>query len=307
MIKKIVEISSPARLSVRHRQLLVVGEGFPDTMIPCEDIGVLLVEHPAVTYTHWVFTELIAMGAVVVICGGNHLPAALLLPMDGHHLMAERQWAQMAVSEPVKKRLWQSTVRAKLSQQHALLREIGHGDSELALMAERVRSGDPDNLEAQGARRYWPLLFDSDFRREREGSFPNNLLNYGYAVLRAAMARALVAAGLNVTLGIFHHNRRNAFPLADDMMEPYRPLVDRRVKHLLSNGEAPVLDKPVKAAILSFLHETVRINGTTAPVLFAMQSTAVSLVTSFAEKKAQLVFPEGMPVIQELENDDEDC
>lgn len=306
MIKKIVEISTPARLSVRHRQLLVAREGFPDALIPCEDVGLLLVEHPEVVYTHSMLTLLTEMGAAVVICGTNHLPSGLLLPMDGHHLQAERQWAQLAASEPLKKRLWQAVVCAKLRQQQALLRKLGHGENELEHLARRVRSGDPDNLEAQGARKYWPWLFGEDFRRDREGEPPNPILNYGYAVLRAAMARALVAAGLNLTLGIFHHNRRNAFSLADDMMEPYRPLVDHRVKQLRPEERQRSLDQPLKAALLSFLHETVRIQGAPAPVMFAMQHTAVSLASSFAERKAQLAFPEGMPLGRESTDDDAD-
>ncbi|MBF0176775.1 MAG: type II CRISPR-associated endonuclease Cas1 [Magnetococcales bacterium] len=308
MIKKVVEVASPARLSVRHQQLLIERGDDEAASIPCEDIGILLVEHPAVTYTHGVFVTLNAFGAVIIFCGPDHLPAGIVLPAAGHHESAARIGTQVEASLPLKKGIWKTTIRAKLCQQAALLAERGEEGGALLAMAGRVRSGDSENLEAQAARRYWPLLMGPDFRRERGGAPPNHLLNYGYMVFRAAMARALTAAGLLPALGVNHHAKRNTFALADDLGEPYRPLVDWRVRQMVDAGEGldPALNRPQRAALLALFNETVRFDGERLPLLAAMGRTAVSLVRCFAEKRTDPIFPEGMPLPPDGATDDAD-
>jgi CRISPR-associated protein Cas1 len=299
MIKKIVEVSSgPTRLSVAHRQLVVAREEHPPASVACEDIGVLIVDNPAVSYTHGVFTALLDHGAAVVLCGGDHHPAGLLMPLAGNAVQNERYRAQIEAPVPLKKRLWQALVETKLRQQGAVLAWATGKDMGLSAIAERVRSGDPDNLEGQGAQRYWPNLLGSGFRRHREGRPPNNWLNYGYMVLRAGMARALVGSGLMPTLGIHHHNRYNAFCLADDAMEPYRPFVDWRVVGLLRErgGPSADLDREAKRSILSLFQETVLVGGRRAPLMLALQSTAASLAESFANGDAALALPKGLPL-----------
>lgn len=231
MLRKTVEIATPGtRLSVAHRQLVIERADQPRATLPIEDIGVLVVDDRRASYTQAVFVELLAAGATVMISGHDHLPAGMMLPLDAHHVQTERHRAQVDASEPARKQIWRALVAAKLSQQGCVLAHFtgaGHGLDE---MARRVRSGDPDNLEAQGAQRYWPALFGKDFRRDRAAEGINAALNYGYAVVRAAAARAVVASGLIPSLGVLHKNRGNPFCLADDLFEPYRPYVDWRVK-----------------------------------------------------------------------------
>lgn len=298
MIRKTVEIATAGtRLSIAHRQLVIDRPEAEKRTLPCEDIGVLIVDHPQVSYTHSVFTTLLEEGAAVVLCGANHLPAGLMLPLDAHTTQTERHRAQVQTSEGVKNRAWQLIIAAKLRQQAAVLTHFTDDDVGLSEIARRVRSGDPDNLEAMAAQRYWPRLFGPDFRRFRDGPPPNNLLNYGYAIVRAAVARSIAAAGLITTLGIHHRNRSNPFCLADDLMEPYRPYVDWRVKQVLTEGVVPKeLDRPSKAAMLSLFNETVVVGGRRSPLLLAIQASAASLCRMLTEGGKELVLPEGLPV-----------
>jgi len=298
VIRKTVEIATAGtRLSTAHRQLVIERPDEAKRTLPCEDIGVLVVDHPQISYTHSVFTTLLEEGAAVVLCGKNHLPAGLLLPFDAHTTQTERHRAQADASDGVKNRAWQLIVAAKLRQQAAVLLHFTQSDAGLSEIARRVRSGDPDNLEAMAAQRYWPRLLGADFRRFRDGLPPNNLLNYGYAIVRAAMARSVAAAGLIPTLGVHHRNRGNPFCLADDLMEPYRPYVDWRVKQVSSEAPAPKdLDRPAKAAMLSLFNETVLVGGRRSPLLLAIQASAASLCRMLTENGKELVLPEGLPV-----------
>ena len=298
MIKKTVEIATAGtRLSVAHRQLVIERPEEEKRTMPCEDIGVLVVDHPQTSYTHSVFTTLMEEGSAIVLCGSNHLPAGLLLPFDAHTTQTERHRSQAGCGEGVKNRAWQLIVTAKLRQQAAVLSHYTDGDAGLIEIARRVRSGDPDNLEAMGAQRYWPRLFGTDFRRFRDGPPPNNLLNYGYAIVRAAVARAIAAAGLIPTLGVHHRNRGNPFCLADDLMEPFRPYVDWRVKDFVRLGEVPKdLDRPAKAAVLSLFNETIVVGGRRSPLLLAIHASAASLCRMLTENGKELVLPEGLPV-----------
>ena len=309
MIKRTVEISSgPTHLSIHNRQLVIDRVGREPAMVPAEDIGLLMVDHQAVTYTHSVFTVLAEMGAAVVICGDKHLPDSMFMPVASNTVQTERFGAQIAAPAPLNKRLWQKCVAAKLLNQAATLEAASGSDAGLRAMAAKVRSGDPMNLEAQGAQRYWPRLFGRTFRRDRNGDPPNNLLNYGYMAMRAAAARAICAAGLLPTLGIHHRNRYNAFCLADDLMEPYRPIVDSKVIELARDAVAPgVLGREEKAHLLGLFNHGVRIGERNTPVLLALHTTASSLARSFAERRAQLLFPEGLPsaAVEALDSDED--
>jgi CRISPR-associated protein Cas1 len=299
VIRKTVEIATPGtRLSISRRQLVIERPGEGTRTLPCEDIGVLIVDHPQVAYTHAVFTALIESGAAVLVCGPDHLPAGLLLPLNAHTTQTQRHRAQIEAGNGVKKRAWQQLIAAKLRQQAAVLAHFSGADAGLIEMARRVRPGDPENLEAMAAQRYWPRLFGPNFRRSRGGSPPNNLLNYGYAVLRAAVARAVAAAGLIPTLGVHHRNRGNPFCLADDLLEPYRPFVDWRVKGMVTGASASSeLDRAAKTALLSLLNETVAVGGRRLPLLLAVHAGAASLCRMLTEGGRELALPEGLPVI----------
>jgi CRISP-associated protein Cas1 len=298
VIRKTVEIATAGtRLSVAHRQLVIERPDEEKRTLPCEDIGVLVVDHPQTSYTHAVFTTLLEQGAAILLCSASHLPAGLILPFDAHTTQTGRHRAQAECGDGVKNRAWQIIVAAKLRQQATVLSHYTDGDAGLAEIARRVRSGDPDNLEAMGAQRYWPRLLGVDFRRLRDGPPPNNLLNYGYAVVRAAIARAIAAAGLIPTLGIHHRNRGNPFCLADDLMEPYRPYVDWRVKEFIRGTDVPKdLDRPAKAAVLSLFNETVIVGGRRSPLLLAIHASAASLCRMLTENGKELVLPDGLPV-----------
>lgn len=226
-MERVVDITTDGIYLAVHRGFLTVtSEAEERGRIPLDDIGALIVHAHGTTWSTSVFTRLSERGVPVVICGTNHAPAAIVWPLEGHHLQGPRMRAQLGASRPLAKQLWAQIVKAKIRMQGEVLARNGKEGGAFDLLARKVRSGDPDNVEAQAARRYWKLLFGPDFTRDQDGGDRNGLLNYGYTVLRAVVARAICAAGLHPTIGIFHANRANAFALADDLMEPYRPLVD---------------------------------------------------------------------------------
>jgi CRISPR-associated protein Cas1 len=304
VIRKTVEFATAGtRLTVSHRQLVVERPDQPRATLPIEDLGVVIVDDVCASYTQAVFLELLAAGATVLVTGRDHLPAGMMLPLDAHHVLTERHRAQVEASEPLKKRAWQALVRAKIAQQGAVLAHFTGDHGGLEPMARRVRSGDPDNLEAQAAQRYWPRLFGADFRRDRAADGINALLNYGYAVVRAATARAVVATGLIPSLGVYHRNRGNPFCLADDLFEPYRPYVDWRVRLMIndSGGETPGLDqRPTRAALLSLFNETIVAGGRRVPLLLALHASAASLTRALTGGDRSLALPEGLPVAPDL-------
>jgi len=304
MLKKTVEFSTPGtRLSVALKQLVIERDGLPKATLPIEDLGVVIVDDARATYTQSAFIELLAAGATVMVTGRDHLPAGMMLPLDAHHVQTERHRAQVAASEPTKKRLWQALVAAKIALQGDVLAEFTGADGGLGPMSKRVKSGDADNLEAQAAQRYWPLLFGKDFRRDRGADGVNALLNYGYAVVRAAAARAIVASGLIPSLGVFHKNRSNPFCLADDLFEPYRPYVDWRVKRItLERGDAPLDldDRSLRAALLTIFNETIVVDGRRMPLLVAVQTSAASLARALTGGDRALALPGGMPLSPDL-------
>ena len=304
MIRKTIEFATRGtRLSVANRQLVIERPDMPKASLPIEDLGVVIVDDSQASYTQAVFIELLAAGATVMVSGKDHLPAGLMLPLDAHHVQTERHLAQVQATEPVRKRIWQALIVAKIAQQGAVLEHFTPDHGGLIPLSRRVRSGDPDNLEAQAAQRYWPRLFGKDFRRDRGAEGINAALNYGYAVVRAAAARAVVAAGLIPSLGVFHSNRGNPFCLVDDMFEPYRPYVDWRVKTWVLEQGNPVpdlSDRNVRAALLSIFNETVMVGGRRYPLLLALHQTATSLCRALTGGDRTLALPQGLPLGPDL-------
>lgn len=307
--RRTIEIGSyDAVVTLKHRQLTIRRDGEIAGQIPTEDIGLLLIDAPGTTYTHSALVEIITQGGLVVLCGADHLPAALVVPVDGHSLVRQRFQIQLETTEPRKKRIWQEIVRAKLRNQAAAC-EHAETSSRLRTLAERVRSGDPENIEAQAARLYWAQYLPPDamFRRDRDGPAPNNFLNYGYAVVRAAVARSLYAAGLNPMFGLYHTNRGNAFGLADDLMEAFRPWVDLAARTAYREGRTE-LTRDVKAALLGVLYarcRSGRIASTSLQV--AADRTAFALVSRLSgESNSPLPLPllDGLEVNLESDLDD---
>lgn len=299
MIKRTLEISrDPAYLSVRLGQLQLRHGNQLTASFPCEDLGVVVVDQPQTTYSHAALTTLLEHDAAVVLCGRNHLPCGMLLPLGEHTLVVPRLRAQVNASLPTKKRLWSEIVRAKILAQAANLNPDGAAYGRLREFARQVRSGDPDNREAQAARAYWAAwLVDwpnadagCDFRRDPDLPGLNALLNYGYAIARAAVARAIVAAGLHPALGLHHRNRSNAFCLADDLMEPLRPLVDARVRELAAEGELE-LTQPVKGQLLDLLTVEMRTGDFAGPLLVALHRYVSSLVGVLERRSRGLSIP----------------
>jgi len=307
-MRKTVEFATPGtRLSVLHRQLVIERPELPKLTLPIEDLGVVVVDDVRACYTQAVFLELLEAGATLMVTGRDHLPLGMMLPLDAHHVQTERHHAQIEASEPTRKRIWQALITAKITQQAAVLQRFTGDHGGLTALAGRVRSGDPDNLEAQAAQRYWPRLFGKEFRRDREQAGVNALLNYGYAVIRAAIARAVVAAGLIPSLGVFHRNRSNPFCLADDLLEPYRPFVDWRVRLLLEERDVgPGLeDRALRAGLLSLFNETVLVGGRRNPLLLAIEASAASLCRALTGGEKTLALPQGLPPDPEMLDGDE--
>jgi CRISP-associated protein Cas1 len=307
MLRKTIEIATPGtRLSVAHRQLVIERPEQTKATVPIEDLGVLVIDDGRATCTQSVFIECLSAGATIIVTGRDHLPIGMMLPLEGHHALTERHWAQVEAGEPVRKRLWQALVAAKLRQQGRLLSAIHGEDAGLAALAGRVRSGDPDNLEAQGAQRYWPRLFGRDFRRDRAANDANALLNYGYAIVRAACARALVASGLIPSLGVWHRNRSNPFCLADDLLEPWRPIVDWKVYGLVASSDGPraLDDRPTRAALLAIFNETVLVGGKRWPLLLGIEQCAAGLAKALMQnERYAMAVPESLPLQPDLLED----
>ncbi len=293
MIGQVIEIASEGRHLARSRGSMTVSRnGAEDGRVALDDIGVLLCNACGLTYSNGLMTELARRGVAVVLCAPNYLPTAWLWPIEGHHLQSLRMRSQLEASKPLQKRLWQSIVREKIAQQIRTLELLDKPSGDLKSLVRRVRSGDPENVEAQAARRYWPLLFGADFRRRRFGEMPNPLLNYGYTVLRAAVARSIVSAGLHPSLGIHHSNRGNSMCLVDDLMEPFRPLVDQTTYRLAGLGVEEVTPD-TKRALAGALAIDMNTDRGTTPLQTCLERAAQSLAQSFESKKPSLVFPFG--------------
>ena len=297
MIKRIIEISrARTYLSISLGQLVIKEAGAETGRIPCEDIGVLLVDQQATVYTHSVFTTLLANGAAVVLCDGVHHPVGMFLPLESNTVQSERFREQINAKQPLKKQLWKQVVQAKIRHQAKLVKDSISTYKNLLALARRVRSGDPENIEAQASKKYWcAYLQDEKFRRNIDGAAPNNMLNYGYMVMRAAVARAICSAGLLPTLGIHHHNKYNAFCLADDMLEPFRGFVEVKVRDIYcANSDIDALDQldqQTKAKIIEVLYEEVEIGGFKGPLMVGLHRTMASLQRCFGGEQKMLDLP----------------
>lgn len=305
MIKRTLCFSNPAYLSLKYAQLVV---RFPEVekadmlqsikdeaqiTIPIEDIGVVVLDHRQITITQALLAALLENNTAIITCNDRHLPIGLNLPLTGNSVQNERFRMQLEASLPLKKQLWQQTVQQKILNQAAVLSAQGIEQRNMQAWAKEVKSGDTENMEGRAAAYYWRNVFPQipDFVRGQDELPPNNLLNYGYAILRALVARALVAAGLLPTLGIHHHNRYNAYCLADDIMEPYRPYVDKEVIRLTRTGEYNEITTEIKKELLALPVLEVTINGKRSPMMVAVQTTANSLVKCFAGEQRKLIYP----------------
>lgn len=324
MVKRSVEISrQPAHLCIEHGQLLILRPGQRkaeaqfDARIPCEDLSLVVTDHREISFSHSALVALAENGAALVICGNDHLPVAMLLPVSTHTEVAARLRDQIRAGAVLPKQLWKQIVSAKIRAQATNIEHAPEAQRRLLALARNVRSGDSNNAEAQAARIYWGQVFSasiSDFRRvpgERER--PNCMLDYGYAVIRAAVARAIIGAGLHPTLGLHHSNRSNAFALADDLLEPLRPIVDRRVRTLLSEGHHH-LGQATKAELIRLQDATVRTGTSIGPLTVALGRYVASLAQALAQRSAAaLLIPRpveaddpGVPEAADSEISDDD-
>jgi CRISPR-associated endonuclease Cas1 len=292
MLKRAIYFSNPFCLSLRNNQMIVYSKEMPDMQqsIPIEDIGVVVLEHQQTTVTLPLLNALSDNNVAVIFCGDNRLPNAMLLNLDSNRTQGEHYRDQVEAGEPLKKGLWRQIVEAKIRNQAALLLKLGKDGNKLKPYYQNVKSGDSDNREGVAAKIYWTELFGSGFVRAREGVEPNNLLNYGYTILRAAVARSLMGSGLFPAFGIFHRNRYNAFPLADDIMEPYRPYVDEIVFRLYAEGDTQ-LTKEVKGELLRLLFVDTRFDKVLRPLDVGLTFTAASLAKCFAGKQKRIMYP----------------
>lgn len=299
MIKRTLHFGNPAYLSLSNAQLVVnipqIGdEKTPPRTIPIEDIGIAILDHKQITVSSGLIEALMENNTALITCDSSHLPTGLLMPLCGNKIQNERFRAQLNASEPLKKQLWSQTISAKIENQANLLKQEGKEANNLLYWAKEVKSGDPDNYEARAAAYYWKNIFPPqlNFTRGREGDTPNNLLNYIYAILRAIVARSLVASGLLPTLGIHHHNRYNAYCLADDIMEPYRPFADKIVLDLIKSGEKfEELSTSIKALLLTIASVDITIDGQSSPLMVGVQHTTASLARCFEGETRKIVFP----------------
>ncbi len=295
MIKRTLYFGNPTYLKTNNEQLVIeMLESGETKSIPIEDIGLVILDHQQITITQAVMAKLLANNTALITCDHTHHPIGLHLCLDGHTLQSQKFKAQIAASIPLKKQLWQQTVIAKIENQATLLEMERAENKYLINIASSVKSGDSSNNEAKAAMYYWKHIFPDflEFKRERFGLPPNNLLNYGYAILRAIVARSLVASGLLPTLGIFHRNQYNAYCLADDIMEPYRPFTDKVVCNIVRmNGKFLEMTPAMKKELLSIPMMDVLIDGQKSPLMNAVQRTTASLAKCFEGDSRRILFP----------------
>lgn len=297
MIKRTLYFTQAAHLSAHKRQLVV---SYPEEQakkqVPIEDIGILLLEDHRITLSHHLISSLLENNAVIIACDSFHLPHGMMLNTTGSHTYQEQLRHQLSATEAFQNRLWQHTVRAKIINQAALLRQNSFPVENMLRWADKVKPGDPDNLEGRAAANYWKLIFVDHLKSFKRGRFegePNNLLNYGYAILRATVARALAGSGLLLAVGYHHSNKYNAYCLADDVMEPYRPFVDQLVLELVRTlDEYDELTPAIKQQLLKVPTLDVKISELKSPLMLAVQQTTSSLAKVYAGELKQLKLPE---------------
>lgn len=308
MIKRTLYFGNPAYLSTKLAQLeirlpeVVNNDTLSDTFkenaikkVPIEDIGVVVLDHKRITITQGALAALLDNNVAVITCDEQRMPSGLMLPLSGNTTQSERFRHQIDASLPLKKQLWQQTIQYKILNQRAVLKSSRRLKcSNMEVWAKEVKSGDTENLEGRAAAYYWQNLFGEidGFRRNRDGVPPNNLLNYGYAILRAVVARALVGSGMIPTLGIHHHNRYNAYCLADDIMEPYRPYVDKLVVEMVDSGmDISKLTTDIKSKLLSIPVLDVVINGKRNPLMIGVGITTASLYKCYSGELRKIAYP----------------
>jgi CRISPR-associated protein Cas1 len=297
MVGRVVEIATDGRHLAIDRGFMTVSEkGSELGRVPLDDLAAVVANAHGLTYSNNLLVTLATRGVPVVLCGPNHRPAAVVWPVDGHHAQSGRMGDQANASTPLKKRLWQQIVQAKILAQGATLAAVGAEARGFLLLSRKVRAGDPSNVEAEAARRYWPLLLGTAFRRDQDGDGLNGLLNYGYAVLRAATARAVMAAGLHPSLGLMHSNRGNALVLVDDLMEPFRPIVDREVHRLQGEKILDVTSEAKTALARTMIVDLPTADGV-SPLMTCLERLTTSLAKAYSGETDRLILPKpGLPL-----------
>lgn len=299
MLKKTILLESKSSITTKHSQLVIKTET-KEGIIPIEDIGFLVLDNSEIYLSLPAMNLLIEANTAVIVCSKNHLPNGMFLNLNSHHIQQEIFRNQIEASVPLKKQLWQQTIVEKITNQGILLEKITKSKNSFEFLASKVLSGDTTNMEGVAAGLYWKSFFDMsdskqveqiDFKRERFGDYPNNFLNYGYAVLRAATARALSGSGLLNTLGIHHKSKYNAFALADDIMEPFRPIVDEKVYELIQSYDEQELNTLLKSELLQILTRTVYFKDEKSPLMVALQKTASSLQQCFTGDRKKIKYP----------------
>ncbi len=290
MIKKSILIENKASISAKDNQLCIKSE-IRESKIPIEDIGFIVLDHPEIYLSIPAMNQLVENNSAVIICSNNHLPNGMFLNLNSHHIQQEIFKNQINASVPLKKQLWQQTVIEKITNQGILLEQVTQEKNSFAFLASKVLSGDSSNMEGVAANLYWKSFFEQKFKRERFGPYPNNFLNYGYALLRAATARSLSGSGLLNTLGIHHKSKYNAFALADDIMEPFRPLVDEKVFEITQKNPSENLTTEIKSELIQILTRTVYFDDEKSPLMVGLQRTASSLQQCFTSERKKIKYP----------------
>ena len=295
MIKKTILVENKSAITTKNQQLVLKSE-IRESTIPIEDIGFLVLDHPEIYLSIPAMNLIVENNTAIIICGSNHLPNGMFLNLNSHHIQQEIFKNQIEASVPLKKQLWQQTIVEKIKNQGELLAKITENKNTFDFLASKVLSGDTSNMEGVAAQQYWknfplPNHEIDGIKRERYGDYPNNFLNYGYAILRAATARALSGSGLLNTLGIHHKNKYNAFALADDIMEPFRPIVDEKVFDIMKRYQEQELNTAIKAELLQILTQTVYFKEEKSPLMVGLQKTASSLQQCFTGNRKKIKYP----------------
>lgn len=291
MLKKTILVERKSKITCKNLQLIIKND-LRQGSVPIEDIGFLVIDHPETYISLPAMNLLVDNNTALIICNASHLPNGMFLNLNSHHIQQEIFKIQINASIPLKKKLWQHTIVEKINNQGKLLKSITKKDNSFDYLASKVLSGDTTNMEAVAAKFYWKSFFKISFKRERFGDYPNNFLNYGYAILRAATARALSGSGLLNTLGIHHKSKYNAFALADDIMEPFRPIVDEAVYTIMQHYDEQELTTEIKSILLQILTRTVYFKNEKSPLMVALQKTASSLQQCYTGKRKKIKYPQ---------------
>lgn len=291
MIKRTLLVENKATITAKNFQLVIKND-LRESSVPIEDIGFLVLDNPEIFLSIPAMNLLIENNTSVIVCGTNHLPNGMFLNLNSHHIQQEIFKNQINASAPLKKNLWQQTIVEKITNQGILLEKITNKKNSFEYLASKVLSGDTTNMEGVAANQYWKSFFENDFKRERFGDYPNNFLNYGYALLRAATARSLSGSGLLNTLGIHHKSKYNAFALADDIMEPFRPIVDEKIYEIMQAYDEQELNTKIKSELLQILTRTVYFKEEKSPLMVGLQKTASSLQQCFTGERKKIKYPQ---------------